>query len=140
MLEQLPLELLHPKQVPARQPRVHDWPAIRLKLRAYLKVIKPLSVTKIGQELDIDDRLSYLHANDLVRELTQRHVQYRERHFRAAIAVATEKVRQACLTLSNQGVGISPSALEPLVSKKTMNVIPNLYTLLSEFAQSISTR
>ena len=139
VLEQLPLELLHPKQVPARQPRVHDWPAIRLKLRAYLKTIKPISVRKIGQELDIDDRLLYLHANDLVRELAQRHLQYRERHFKAAIAVATEKVRQACLTLSSQGVGISPSALESLVSRKTMNVIPNLYTLLSEFAQAMPT-
>jgi len=138
VLEQLPLDLLHPARLAARCPRVHDWPVIRLKLQGYLKTIVPLSVTQIGLELDIDDRLLYLHANDLARELAQRQMAYRERRFKVEIAQATETVRQACLILSSQSIGISPAALETLVPRQTMNVIPNLYTVLTEFAQSRS--
>lgn len=134
--EQLTLELQHPPRPTARCPRVHDWPAIRLKLKSYLKALEPLSVTQIGLELDIDDRLLYLHANDLARQLAQRQLTYRERRFKGEIAQATEKVRQACFILSSRGIGISPAALENLVPKQTMNVIPNLYTVLTEFAQS----
>lgn len=138
VLEQLTLELQHPPRLAGRCPRVHDWPAIRLKLKSYLKSIEPLSVTQIGHELDIDDRLLYLHANDVARQLAQRQLTYRERHFKVEIAHATEKVRQACCVLSGQGIGISPAALEALVPRQVMNVIPNLYTVLTEFAQSRS--
>lgn len=138
VMEQLTLALQHPPRLVGRAPRVHDWPAIRLKLKGYLKAIEPLSVTQIGQELDIDDRLLYLHANDLARQLAQRLLVYRERRFKVEIAHATEKVRQACFILSSQGIGISPTALETLVPRQTMNVIPNLYTVLTELAQSRS--
>lgn len=136
--EQLSLELQHPPRLPGPCPRVHDWPDIRQKLKGYLRDIEPLSVTQIGLELDIDDRLLYLHANDLARQLAQRHLTYRERRFKVEIACATEKVKQACEMLNSQGVGISPAALETLVPRQTMNVIPNLYTVLTEFAQSRS--
>jgi hypothetical protein len=136
--EQLTLELQHPPRLAGRCPRVHDWPAIRMKLKGYLKAIEPLSVTQIGQELDVDDRLLYLHANDLSRQSAQRLLTYSECRFKVEIAHATEKVRQACFILSSQGVGISPAALEALVPRQTINVIPNLYTVLTEFAQSRS--
>jgi hypothetical protein len=138
VLEQLTLELQHPPRLTARSPRVHDWPAIRLKLKGYLKAIEPLSVTQIGQELNIDDRLLYLHVNDLSRELAQRLLTYRERRFKIEIAQATEKVRQACFILNSQGIGISPAALETMVPRQVINTIPNLYTVLTEFAQSRS--
>ena len=134
-LEQLPLALQHPQRSAGRPPRIHNWPAIRVQLQTYLKAMVPLSLTRIGQELDVDDRLLYLHANDLARQLAQRQLTYRERHFKVEIARATETVRQACIVLNSQGVGLSPATLEPLVSRQTMNIIPNLYTVITEFAQ-----